>query len=206
MLCRTTYMSTRYVVRHTCKLVGMAGKRSDAKQKMVVAARQLIRERGYHATALSDVLERSEAPRGSVYFHFPGGKAELAVAAAEHHAREQIDHIAEAARSASSAADVVRSYLTQARDRMIASDYREGCSIAPIVIEGELGDLGGRLFASIIGAMAERFSALGVRDAQGLAEAVIAGAQGALVTARALRSPTPFDSVLGVLEEQAGRG
>jgi AcrR family transcriptional regulator len=184
----------------------MAGKRSDAKQKMMVAARQLIRERGYHATALSDVLERSEAPRGSVYFHFPGGKAELAVAAAEHHAREQIEHIAEAARVATSAGDVVRSYLTQARDRMIASNYGEGCSIAPIVIEGELGDLGGRLFASIIGAMAERFEALGVKDAQGLAEAVIAGTQGALVTGRALRSPGPFDSVLGVLEERAERG
>ena len=43
------------------------GQRSDAKQKMVQAARQLIRERGYGATAFSDVLELSGAPRGSVY-------------------------------------------------------------------------------------------------------------------------------------------
>ena len=55
------------------------GKRSDTKQKMVQAARQLIRERGYHATAFSDVLELSGAPRGSVYFHFPGGKTQLAI-------------------------------------------------------------------------------------------------------------------------------
>jgi AcrR family transcriptional regulator len=52
--------------------------RSDAKQKMVQAAKQLMRERGYNATAFSDVLKLSGAPRGSVYFHFPGGKAELA--------------------------------------------------------------------------------------------------------------------------------
>jgi TetR/AcrR family transcriptional regulator, lmrAB and yxaGH operons repressor len=64
--------------------------RSDAKQRMVLAARQLIRERGYHATAISDVLERSGAPRGSVYFHFPGGKPQLAVEAAEAHAHEQV--------------------------------------------------------------------------------------------------------------------
>ncbi|MGH3399121.1 MAG: TetR family transcriptional regulator [Streptosporangiaceae bacterium] len=45
---------------------------------MVQAARQLIRERGYNATAFSDVLELSGAPRGSVYFPFPGGKADSA--------------------------------------------------------------------------------------------------------------------------------
>src|ERR1700727_2992413 len=68
-------------------------RRSDTKQRMVQAARQLIRERGYHATAISDVLERSDAPRGSVYFHFPGGKPELAVAAADLHAHEQVQYI-----------------------------------------------------------------------------------------------------------------
>ncbi|QUQ67205.1 TetR/AcrR family transcriptional regulator [Kutzneria sp. CA-103260] len=181
----------------------MAGRRSDAKQKMVVAARRLIRERGYHATALSDVLELSEAPRGSVYFHFPGGKSELAVEAAEQHTREQIDHIEQA--EASSPAGLVRSYLDQARERLVASDYREGCTIAPIVIEGELGDLGGRLFTMIIEAMAARLEALGLDgDAAGrLAEAVVTGAQGALVTSRALRSPTPFDSVRAALENLA---
>ena len=73
------------------------GQRSDARQKMVQAARQLIRERGYGATAFSDVLTLSGAPRGSVYFHFPGGKAQLGMEAAEAHAHEQIEIIDRAA-------------------------------------------------------------------------------------------------------------
>ena len=32
---------------------------------------------------LRDVAERGHAPRGSIYHHFPGGKVELARAAAE---------------------------------------------------------------------------------------------------------------------------
>ena len=72
-------------------------RRSDAKARMVRAAQQLIRERGYHATALADVLERSAAPRGSVYFHFPGGKTELAAAAADAHGHEQVALIDSAA-------------------------------------------------------------------------------------------------------------
>ena len=48
--------------------------RSDSKERMVSAARRLFREHGYHGTSLSDVVSESAAPRGSLYFNFPGGK------------------------------------------------------------------------------------------------------------------------------------
>jgi AcrR family transcriptional regulator len=176
---------------------------------MVVAARQLIREQGYHATALSDVLQLSDAPRGSVYFHFPGGKAELAVAAAEQHAREQVAQIDQAARESASAVDLVRAYVDMARQNLVASDYRQGCTLAPLVIEAgrdatELGDIGSRAFTMIIDALAGHFTAFGLEPAAArhLAGAAVAGAEGALVTARALRSPTPFADVSAVLENQ----
>lgn len=35
------------------------------RERMVVSAALLIRERGAHATAISDVLQHSGAPRGS---------------------------------------------------------------------------------------------------------------------------------------------
>ena len=43
----------------------------------MVSAALLIRERGAHATAISDVLEHSGAPRGSAYHYFPGGRMQL---------------------------------------------------------------------------------------------------------------------------------
>ena len=98
------------------------GQRSDAKQKMVQAARQLIRERGYGATAFSDVLTLSGAPRGSVYFHFPGGKAQLGMEAAEAHAHEQVEIIDRAAREASSAAQLIERYVDLGREGMVAGD------------------------------------------------------------------------------------
>ncbi|MEU3650607.1 TetR/AcrR family transcriptional regulator [Lentzea sp. NPDC034063] len=187
----------------------MAGKRSDARQKMVSAARELFREQGYHATALSDVLKRSEAPRGSVYFHFPGGKAELAAEAADEHTREQVENIDRAAADATTAGDLVRAYLGLARTNLTASDYRQGCTIAPLVIEStsesdELDAVGGRSFTMIIDALAGHFSAFGIEqsDARLLAHAVLAGAEGALITARSLQSTAPFDAVQAALEAQ----
>ena len=57
--------------------VAMA-KGSDSKEKTLAAAARLFCRRGYHGTALQDVLAASGAPRGSLYFHFPGGKEEIA--------------------------------------------------------------------------------------------------------------------------------
>ncbi len=185
--------------------------RSDARQRMVQAAKQLIRERGYHATAISDVLERSAAPRGSVYFHFPGGKAQLAIEAAEAHAHEQVKYIDQAAEQADSAAQLIENYLDLGRDGLVASDYSRGCGIAPLVTEAaheespDVEATSRHAFEAMIDRLAFHFVDFGLdrAAARQLADAVIAATEGALVTARALRSPTPFDAIRTVLTAQA---
>ena len=187
------------------------GQRSDAKQKMVLAARRLSRERGYGATAFSDVLTLSGAPRGSVYFHFPGGKAQLGMEAAEAHAHEQVEIIDRAAAEAGSAAQLIERYLDLGREGMVTSDYARGCAIAPLVTEGaaqesvELGETSRRGFSEMTDRLAFHFVAFGVDRAAArvLADAVIAGVEGAMITARALRSPAPYDSVRAVLVSYA---
>ena len=186
-------------------------RRSDTKQKMVQAARQLIRERGYNATALSDVLELSGAPRGSVYFHFPGGKTQLAVEAAEAHAHEQVTIIDRAADQAGSVAQLVELYVDLGREGMVDSDYGRGCGVAPLVTEGaaqesaDVAETTRRAFSEMTDRLAFHFVAMGVdrAPARELAHAVIAGVQGAMITSRALRSPAPYDAVRTVLVSQA---
>ncbi len=177
---------------------------------MVKAARQLIRERGYHATALSDVLELSEAPRGSVYFHFPGGKTQLAVEAAKAYAREQADQIEHLADGADSAVELVSAYVTRARENLINSHYTEGCTIAPLVLEGAaesdlLANAVSAAFSLVIESLAFQFAFFGMdrASARELAEVVLSGVEGALVMARAFRNPAPFDSILAALVNHA---
>jgi AcrR family transcriptional regulator len=174
---------------------------------MVQAAKQLIRERGYNATAFSDVLKLSDAPRGSVYFHFPGGKAQLAMEAAQAHAHEQVEIIDRAAAEASSAAEFIGLYVDLGREGMVASKYSRGCGIAPLVTEGaaqesaEVSESSRRAFSEMTDRLAFHLVAFGVDRAAArvLGDAVIAGVEGALITSRALRSPAPFDSVRAVL-------
>src|SRR5437763_6774264 len=44
---------------------------------MIWSAALLMRKHGVEGTSFSEVIERSRAPRGSIYHHFPGGKAQL---------------------------------------------------------------------------------------------------------------------------------
>ena len=53
----------------------------DTRTRMLETTARLLQHRGYHGTALSDILEASGAPRGSLYFHFPSGKDQLVVEA-----------------------------------------------------------------------------------------------------------------------------
>jgi TetR/AcrR family transcriptional regulator, lmrAB and yxaGH operons repressor len=178
---------------------------------MIDAARELIRERGYNTTAFSDVLERSGAPRGSVYFHFPGGKAELGIEAASAHAAEQVEIIDRAADGADSAAAMLAAYLDLARDGMVASGYARGCGIAPLITEGaaaesdEIAATSRRSFAAMSARLAERLAGFGLKKkpAAELAEATLAAVEGALITSRALASPAPFEATRAVLVARA---
>src|SRR5260370_953778 len=58
-------------------------KAQETKEKMVAAAADLFRRQGYHATAFSEIVAESGAPRGAIYFHFPGGKEGPAARALE---------------------------------------------------------------------------------------------------------------------------
>jgi AcrR family transcriptional regulator len=185
-------------------------KRSDSKDRMIIAARRLFREHGYLGTALSDVVTESAAPRGSVYFHFPGGKEELATEVALVHAADAITRINRAAAATSTAAELITAVIGRERDDLVSSNYHEGCAMAPLVIEtapasAGLSDVTRRGFADIIAALAARLTEKDVPHdrAVELATSAVTSIQGALILGRVMRSPDPFDMAIAELAASA---
>jgi AcrR family transcriptional regulator len=185
-------------------------KRSDSKDRMIVAARRLFREHGYLGTALSDVVTESAAPRGSMYFHFPGGKEELAGEVTLLHAGDAIAKINRAAAASRTAAQLIAAFIGRERDDLVTSNYREGCALAPIVLEStpasdHLSDATRRGFQDLITTLAARLTEKGIphdRAAQ-LATNVWSSVEGALILGRVLRSPEPFDMAIALLTAAA---
>lgn len=51
------------------------------RDRIVKAATVLFQNKGYHATGLNEILRKSNAPKGSLYYYFPDGKEQLALEA-----------------------------------------------------------------------------------------------------------------------------
>ena len=52
-------------------------KRGSTRSKMLLSAAEVLRETGAAGVTIDEVLARSGAPRGSVYYHFPDGRNQL---------------------------------------------------------------------------------------------------------------------------------
>lgn len=90
-------------------------KGARTKRLMLDAATDLFQRQGLHATGVNQVLVRSGAPRGSLYFHFPGGKQQLAVEAVEsagRHVHELIEEILRRSRGENSCRAASRTFST----------------------------------------------------------------------------------------------
>jgi AcrR family transcriptional regulator len=184
--------------------------RSDSRDRMITAARRLFREHGYIGTALSDVITESAAPRGSMYFHFPGGKEELAAEVALVHAADAMAHINRVAGATETAADFIAAFLGRFRDEIVSSGYREGCAVAPIIIESTpasapLSDVTRRGFEDLITTLAARLEEKGIphQRSVSLATNIATSMEGALIMCRVLRSPAPFDTAIEALTASA---
>ncbi|MCW2985941.1 MAG: Transcriptional regulator, TetR, partial [Conexibacter sp.] len=109
---------------------------SDARDRMIASTTILIRERGVEATALSDVLEHSGAPRGSIYHHFPGGKGQLV----EEATRVAGGAFTDALVGALDAGDplvALRAFADAWLATLRESDFGAGCPIAAVAVEGD---------------------------------------------------------------------
>ncbi|WP_320668996.1 TetR/AcrR family transcriptional regulator [Patulibacter defluvii] len=180
---------------------------SDARNRMIHAAVPLLQRCGVLGTAFSDVLAKSGAPRGSVYHHFPGGKAQLAEEATSHAGR---------AISAGLAATLADDPLA-AIDRIVdlwreiarASDYDAGCAVAAGALDPD-PDSGARpaaaaAFADWQRQIAAALVAHGVDDesAAAFAATAVAAIEGAVILARAERSDRPLRQVAATLRQVA---
>jgi len=181
-------------------------RRSDSRSRMIRAAAELFRQRGYHATTFSDVVRESGAPRGSTYFHFPGGKQELAREAIARAGDEMEELVAEAARHAGDPGSLVRALAQIVASRLERSGYQSGCAIATMILELAPGDDEfsadfDRVFARWRAALVTRFEPMGIAPGRAvvLADLTMSVFEGALVLSRAARSTEPFTTPIEAL-------
>src|SRR6185312_2278028 len=155
-----------------------------SRRAFVEATGALLRRQGYAATGLSEIVAASGAPRGSLYFHFPGGKRELAVAAMEQTGEQ------------------LRAAIAALVAGLESSGYRDGCPIATVTLETAssvepLRETAARVFGTWLEELerALREDGLDADAAARRALFVLSAIEGALILARARRDTAPLAAV-----------
>lgn len=169
---------------------------------MVATAAELLRRQGYDGTGVSQVLEESGAPRGSLYFHFPGGKEQLAVEALATEGAmiaKGIDLLLNSSDNVAEAVARVVEYLAGDLER---SDYTRGCPVAAVTLDTAVSskpvrDACRRAFDRWESLIETRLRRAGWAEDAAHEEAILilAAIEGGLTLARSRRDPEPLRAV-----------
>jgi TetR/AcrR family transcriptional regulator, lmrAB and yxaGH operons repressor len=171
---------------------------SSAREDMLSAAVELFRARGYEGVGVAELLTKANAPRGSLYFHFPGGKEQIGAEVVARVGSEVAVRFRELGKSdVDMRTFIERVFKTTAKE----SKEREYCATCPMAaIATGFGADNLRL----AGAVREAFSAweheiavaaqargMSEANANMFASAFLAAMEGAFIVSKAQRSSSP---------------
>ena len=164
---------------------------TPTRERILYAAAELFRRQGYAGTGLNQVVAEAQAPFGSLYHHFPGGKQQLAedvIRAGGVFFQALVTAVYDAEPNAEAA---VHAVFRGAAETLAATDFQDACPIATIALDvastsDPLRRATAEVFEQWTTALTERL------DDQGHALAVLAALEGAFVLCRAQRSTAPM--------------
>lgn len=181
------------------------------RQPIINTAVELFRQQGYASTGLNDIVEASGAPKGSLYYYFPKGKASIAAAAIEEAGQRVEQTVMELAEKTDSTAQLLRAHAKLLAKWMQASRFRNGCPITTVLLEMAPGnravsEAGRKAYAARLAIIRDKLIADGAenREAERLAVLCVSALQGALIQSRVDQSGTPIKTTadeLGALLE-----
>jgi AcrR family transcriptional regulator len=165
------------------------------RERIVDASAELMSRQGYAATGVKQIVTQAQAPFGSLYHHFPGGKEELGTEAIRVSGALYELLIPAIFDPAPDLVSAVRAFFAGAAEHLRETGYEDACPIATVALEVSSSSEAMRIacaevFESWIAAGLPRFTAAGLSAprARELVIAMISALEGAFVLARASRS------------------
>ena len=173
----------------------------DTREHMIETTAGLVHRRGFHGTSLNGILEQSGAPRGSLYYHFPGGKEELVLEATRQGVAIVTQVLKQVLTDSPDPADGVRAFIQAAAHELRDSGYIFGCPVAPIILDSPessaLAEVCQKALEEWQQVLVEGLDSAGIERgrAESLATVIVCGLEGGLILARARRDIAPLDAV-----------
>ncbi|EME15388.1 TetR/AcrR family transcriptional regulator [Rhodococcus triatomae] len=170
----------------------------NTRERILEATAELYRRQGMPATGLKQISAAANAPFGSIYHHFPGGKESISVEVIRFEGIRYGEFVG-AQLAETDPLDGIPQLFENAGTLLESQDYAEACSIETIALEVASTNERLRLeaagvFESWLGSLASWFGQLDLDDEQcrRLALVTLTSLEGAFVLSRTLRSTEPL--------------
>ena len=108
---------------------------TSTRERILLAASELFRRQGFAATGLKSILAASDAPYGSLYHFFPGGKEELGVAVLDAGGNVYRELVEQFFLSGGNVVRATSDFFEGAAVMIAETDYADACPIATIALE-----------------------------------------------------------------------
>jgi AcrR family transcriptional regulator len=168
-------------------------------QRIVRAMAELLRVQGYGATGLQQLAQAAQAPIGSIYHHFRGGKREVAAAALRQSGAAYIQLLPMLLDQDADLHAAIEAAFAAAADDIANTGWANMCPVATVA--GEIADTEPELrqaAAEVIASWIEDGTAylarrgLSEADARDAMYALLAALEGGFLLARTQRSTQPL--------------
>ncbi len=108
----------------------------NATQRDILSATgTLLETQGLHATGLNQIIQASGAPKGSLYYYYPGGKDELAEAAISAAGAQVAARIQAQLSLHAEAAEAVRLFVLAIAAQVEISEFQRGGPLLTVALE-----------------------------------------------------------------------
>jgi AcrR family transcriptional regulator len=181
---------------------------TNTRERILDASFELFRRQGLTGTGVKQILARAEAPYGSLYHHFPGGKDQLAAEtiarAGEYYGRLVAGKLAEH----DDTVVAIRAAFHDAGVTLVETDFADACPVETVALEvastnERLRLATAEVFDSWVAALAVFLTDGGIDpdEAPELAVTILAALEGAFVLARATRRTDALDACGAAMAE-----
>jgi TetR/AcrR family transcriptional repressor of lmrAB and yxaGH operons len=167
------------------------------RERLLEAALELMRESGLSGAGINEIVRESGAPKGSVYYFFPGGKEQIVTEALSVHSQRTTEFIETAMSAKRTPESKVKALFEAYAERFERGAFRHSCPAGTICLD--LGPDSQRLRDAVaasldqyVQAIAGQLQIFGHLRALAFAGLILSAIEGAYVRGRAMRSGAPF--------------
>lgn len=166
-----------------------------ARNRILESAVVLLRQSGLSGAGINQLLAHSGAPKGSMYYHFPGGKLQIAAQALELYGQRVATSFETALSSRKKPADKLRALFGLIAARFENANFEQSCAAGAVALDlqapvAALQPVVAGVMAAWQLVVARHLPQRTIAQRQSFAGLVISAIEGAYIRGRAERSAT----------------